>query len=379
MRASMRCSALVGCSGIQVSAHDGPTAGCRGDIPPYGRDGGPVKLGGWIGQGDQPSQVAVLDRTEYLAHDLDVLLCSHCSSLDVWTSEHSAGQQPDWTEGPPAPGARGADDTTASTSRHLPISPSGKRAHSIGYLRPFLSSRTPVPASPSTATLPNMRIPAMSPSRSREPGPTTRSPAARGSAVTRRIQLTESGRSNRRSAPTIVWFNTVSPATASTKLTVCSATSAAPPLASEEVRGASARASDKPASTTTGGCTSPLKATPACSERSRPHPEVARALSNTRYMRRRFSSRGISRSPSSTEHRSVTIQSPCQCLPVPADGRAERVTLESSELRPPAGTCRQPPASFRNSFRLADRKSVSRRGLRNGSASAHRNVYKLRP
>src|SRR5262245_25057008 len=110
MRASMRCSALVGCSGIQVSAHDGPTAGCRGDIPPYGRDRRPVKLGGWIGQGDQPSQVAVLDRTEYLAHDLDVLLWSHCSSLDVWTSEHSAGQQSDWTEGPPAPGARGADE-----------------------------------------------------------------------------------------------------------------------------------------------------------------------------------------------------------------------------------------------------------------------------
>src|SRR5262245_9347907 len=110
MRASMRCSALVGCSGIQVSAHDGPTAGCRGDIPPYGRDRRPVKLGGWIGQGDQPSQVAVLDRTEYLADDLDVLLCSHCSSLDVWTSQHSAGQQPDWTEGPPVPGARGADE-----------------------------------------------------------------------------------------------------------------------------------------------------------------------------------------------------------------------------------------------------------------------------
>jgi hypothetical protein len=46
-----------------------------------------------------------------------------------------------------------------------------------------------------------------------------------------------------------------------------------PLLASEEVRGASARASDKPASTTTGGCTSPLKATLACSERSRPHPK----------------------------------------------------------------------------------------------------------
>jgi len=29
---------------------------------------------------------------------------------------------------------------------------------------------------------------------------------------------------------------------------------------------------------------------------------------------------GISRSPSSTEHRSVSIQSPCPCLPVPADG-----------------------------------------------------------
>src|SRR5262245_19888821 len=181
MRASMR---LLGLAGLQRNPGFGPprTDGrLQGRYTTVRQRRRPVKLGGWIGQGDQPSQVAVLDRTEYLADDLDVLLCSHCSSLDVWTSEHSAGQQPDWTEGPPAPGARGADDTTASTSRHLPISPSGKRAHSIGYLRPFLSSRTPVPASPSTATLPNMRIPAMSPSRSREPGPTTRSPAARGS------------------------------------------------------------------------------------------------------------------------------------------------------------------------------------------------------
>src|SRR5262245_34556170 len=45
----------------------------------------------------------------------------------------------------------------------FPISPTAKRAHSIGHLRPFLSSRTPVPASPSTATLRTVRILAMSP------------------------------------------------------------------------------------------------------------------------------------------------------------------------------------------------------------------------
>src|SRR4029450_7586502 len=39
----------------------------------------PVKLGGRIGQGDQPRQFAALDRTEYLAHYPDVLLCSHSS------------------------------------------------------------------------------------------------------------------------------------------------------------------------------------------------------------------------------------------------------------------------------------------------------------
>src|SRR5262249_22848819 len=76
---------------------------------------------------------------------------------------------------------------------------------------------------------------------------------------------------------------------------------------------------------------------------------------------RRRPSLGISRSLLSIRQRSVTIQSLCSCLPVSAEGCAERITLESSETPPPAGTCRQPLAAFRNSFRLADAKSVSRR------------------
>jgi len=52
-----------------------------------------------------------------------------------------------------------------------------------------------------------------------------------------------------------------------------------------------------------------------------PHPKVARACSNDREEDAApLSIAEFSRSVASTEHRSVTIQSPCPCLPMPAGG-----------------------------------------------------------
>src|SRR5262245_27972169 len=81
-RHDARVHALLGLCGLQRNPGFGPrrTGGrLQGRYTTVRQRRRPVKLGGWIGQGDQPSQVAVLDRTEYLAHDLDVLLWSHCS------------------------------------------------------------------------------------------------------------------------------------------------------------------------------------------------------------------------------------------------------------------------------------------------------------
>src|SRR5215468_1093494 len=58
---------------------------------------------------------------------------------------------------PPAPGDRGADEDNGE-HESPPSGLSKREASSFNrILRPFLSSRTPVSASPSTATLPNDR------------------------------------------------------------------------------------------------------------------------------------------------------------------------------------------------------------------------------
>src|SRR5262245_34117937 len=81
-RHDARVHALLGLGGLQRNPGFGPrrTGGrLQGRYTTVRQRRRPVKLGGWIGQGDQLSQVAVLDRTEYLAHGLDVLLRSHGS------------------------------------------------------------------------------------------------------------------------------------------------------------------------------------------------------------------------------------------------------------------------------------------------------------
>src|SRR5262245_34052196 len=51
-------------------------------------------------------------------------------SLDVRTLENSAGRQRDYTDDPAVPSDAAPKSTTATTSRHLPISLSEKRTHS---------------------------------------------------------------------------------------------------------------------------------------------------------------------------------------------------------------------------------------------------------
>lgn len=78
----------------------------------------------------------------------------------------------------------------------------------------------------------------------------------------------------------------------------------------------SARASGKPGSTRTG-CTHHRG---RCLRALRDHVSPASLSSPRSRQEAVASSRGISRSLSSPEHRSVSIQSPCPCLPVPPPG-----------------------------------------------------------
>ena len=121
-----------------------------------------------------------------------------------------------------------------------------------------------------------------------------------------------------------------------------------PLLASEEVRGAHGPP-DKPGSTTTGGCTSPSSVAPTCGERSRLTPSGLRA------QRRRYGTRWRLSTPAELEGHCPRLsigQSPssrhahaCRHLPM---AQCRCVTARSSEQRAPAGTSRQPPASFYN-------------------------------